>query len=147
MRFPPTRRLPIGRPLHLPQWTVWRGGSRALLVFTALGIAVFGGCTTVGPDYKRPKVELPKTWRSDVADSADVANSAWWELFGDTHLNGLIEKAIDANSDLLIAADRVDEFESRLQVHQAQGFPQIGYSGGFQRTQRSQEIPEVLPPT
>ena len=52
--------------------------------------AVMAGCT-VGPNYVRPTVDTPPAWRIDYTQAADVANTKWWEQFGDPVLNGLVE--------------------------------------------------------
>ena len=59
----------------------------ACLVALALG-----GCT-FGPDYKRPAVEAPKSFRFADADAKELANTAWWEQFRDPRMNELIRTA------------------------------------------------------
>ena len=53
--------------------------NRALAALVAVALA---GCT-VGPDYVRPAVDAPAAWRIDYPKAADVANTKWWEQFGD----------------------------------------------------------------
>ncbi len=55
--------------------------TRTLAAFAAAAIAV-AGCT-VGPDYVRPGVDSPTAWRIDYPKAAEVANTKWWEQFGD----------------------------------------------------------------
>ena len=76
-------------------------------------VASLAGCT-VGPDYVRPKIDAPAAWRIDYPQAADVANTRWWEQFGDPVLNELIETALRENRDLVIAAARVDQFIGAL---------------------------------
>ena len=71
------------------------------------------GCA-VGPDYERPQTEVPAQWRIDYPKAADVANTRWWEQFGDPVLNQLIEEALRENRDVRIAAARVDQFIGAL---------------------------------
>src|SRR5262249_29325756 len=42
----------------------------------------------VGPDYRRPDVPAPETWRDPqaTADPASLADLSWWELFQDDEL-------------------------------------------------------------
>ncbi len=54
--------------------------------------ALVAGCA-VGPDYARPQTDAPAKWRIDYPQAADVANTRWWEQFGDPVLNRLIEEA------------------------------------------------------
>ena len=55
----------------------------------ALVAAALAGCT-VGPDYVRPVVNSPAAWRIEYPKAAEVANTKWWEQFGDPVLNQLI---------------------------------------------------------
>jgi outer membrane protein, multidrug efflux system len=101
---------------------------------------------TLGPDYRRPDMPLPATWRVAPADAADLANTEWWRAFKDPALDALIEAALEANQDLLLASLRVEQFEARLQVSRAAEYPTIGYSAAGQRERRSQERPNGLRP-
>jgi len=117
---------------------------RVLGVSCLLGLA---GCITpMGPNYKRPAVPLPTTWRVDLPQAAEVANTEWWRAFGDENLNRLIEQALIANSDLLIATARVEQFAARLETTHSEYYPQLGTDLGYERDQRSEEIPEILRP-
>ena len=96
------------------------------LVFSLLSGALLSGCT-VGPDYVRPGVATPEKWRIDYAQAADVANTRWWQQFGDPALDRLIEEALRENRDLAIAAARVDQFIGALTTTRSQFYPQVGY--------------------
>ncbi|HEY5101230.1 MAG TPA: efflux transporter outer membrane subunit [Steroidobacteraceae bacterium] len=108
--------------------------------------AALAGCITppVGPNYKRPVAPLPTTWRIDAAEAVDVTNTAWWQQFGDADLNGLIDEALIANSDILIAAARIEQFDGKLEVSNSHKYPQFGIEAGFMRNFRSLEVPEEL---
>jgi multidrug efflux system outer membrane protein len=107
-----------------------------------LGLAL-AGCT-VGPDYRRPEVPSPEVWRDGpaVADAASLADLAWWELFEDPELRGLVEFALRANKDLRIAVTRVDQARALLGVTRADQFPQVD-AGASATTNRFSET--VLP--
>ncbi len=90
------------------------------------------GCM-VGPDYVRPDVQTPPAWRISETDARDTANTAWWKQFGDAQLNALIDEALVANKDLLIASARIDEYAGRLGVTRADLFPQVGIGYGASR--------------
>lgn len=98
--------------------------------------AMLAGCT-VGPDYVRPTVDAPPAWRIDAAQAADLANTRWWQQFGDPALNQLIDEALRNNRDLLIAAARVEQFIGQLQTTQAKFYPQIGYGVDASRNRSS----------
>jgi multidrug efflux system outer membrane protein len=93
------------------------------------------GCM-VGPDYRRPAVDVPPTWRFEDREAKTVANTAWWEQFGDPVLNGLILVALQENKDVKIAAARIENFLGQYRTTRAALFPQLstGASAGQQRT-------------
>jgi multidrug efflux system outer membrane protein len=115
------------------------------LTIAALAAAVsLAGCT-VGPNYVRPEVQAPTAWRIDYPKAAEVANTKWWEQFGDPVLNELIETALRENLDVRIAAARIDQFIGTLGVVGSQAYPQLGYSGGASRTRASREGQPPIP--
>jgi len=114
----------------------------ALAVLVA---AALTGCT-VGPDYLRPSVDAPTAWRIDYPKAAEVANTKWWEQFGDPVLNGLIETALRENRDVRIAAARVDQFAGALVATRSQALPQLGYGADASRAQASRVGQPPIPP-
>ena len=113
---------------------------RCSRVAAGVFLALLAGCT-LGPDYKRPDLDLPPTWRAEPKNAADVVNTEWWKAFGDPHLDALIETALTANKDLRLATYRIAEFDARLQVSRAAAYPQVGYNGVAERQRFSQERP------
>jgi outer membrane protein, multidrug efflux system len=93
-----------------------------------VGLLVTGllcGCV-VGDDYTRPTLDVPQHFRFESTEARDLANTRWWEQFGDPVLNELIHSALENNLDVRIAAARVDEFYGALGVTRSGLFPQIG---------------------
>ena len=124
---------------------IFRAAPRAA-AGTALAALLLVGCT-VGPDYRRPEVATPEKWRIDYGQAADVANTRWWEQFGDVVLNGLIEEALRGNLDIRLAAARVDRFIGGLTTTRSQFYPQFGYSldAGRSRSSRVGQPPIPTP--
>ena len=99
-------------------------------------LMILVGCS-VGPDYVRPPLELPDTLVTEhdytIEDSLAMAlaDTTWWELFGDPVLTDLIKNAIAENNDIKIAAARVDEFMGLYGVNQSDYYPKFdaGASG------------------
>jgi outer membrane protein, multidrug efflux system len=102
------------------------------------------GCA-VGPDYERPKTGAPAQWRIDYLQAVDVANTKWWEQFGDPTLNQLIEEALRQNLDVRAAAARVDQFIGALTTTRSQFYPQIGYSFDASRNRTTERGTTPLP--
>ena len=118
---------------------------RIRLAFVLAGI-LLTGCM-VGPNYQRPDVQTPTSYRFEVADPADTANTAWWEQFQDPVLNELILTALKENKDVRIAAARIDEFAGRLGTTRSALFPQFGYQGAAARDQFSETTGTPLSPS
>ncbi len=75
-----------------------------------LGINLYG-CGLLGPDYKQPKIEPPKTWNSNKSINIDaniqLADTAWWAQFHDDMLNVLIKEALANNNNIQIAIGNI----------------------------------------
>jgi len=90
-------------------------------------VAIVSACA-VGPDYKRPTIESPQTWRFGEKEAQETVDTLWWKQFGDPVLDNLIEDALKENKDIKIAAARIEEFLGHLRTTRAALFPQV--SGG-----------------
>src|SRR5215467_5131212 len=111
---------------------------RALtLTFLVAASVLVSGCITVGPNYNRPLVDVPSNWRIDLPTAQDVANTKWWEQFGDPVLNELIETALRENLDVRTAASRIEQFVGVLTTSRSQALPQIGYGLSASNNQAS----------
>jgi multidrug efflux system outer membrane protein len=82
------------------------------------------GCA-VGPDYKRPPVVTPPSWRGSAAAEASIANIPWWEMFKDEQLKNLITVALKENRDLKIAIERIEEARAKYGISKADLYPKV----------------------
>ncbi len=106
-------------------------------LFISISLLIFIVGCSIGPDYVRPPVEMPDStlYMQDytVEDSLALAlaDTTWWELFGDTVLTYLIKTAVQENNDIKIAAARVDEFMGLYGVEESNYYPKldVGASG------------------
>ena len=101
---------------------------------------ILGACA-LGPDYERPPVAEPDSFRmqQDASlEEASVADLGWWELFQDENLQALIRKALVENTDVRIAVARVREARALLAATGADQFPRIDGRSSIQRNQTSQ---------
>jgi multidrug efflux system outer membrane protein len=102
-------------------------GSRGI----ALGILAAGcltGCA-LGPDYKRPPVTPPETFRFQATpgETVSLADAPWWEAFGDPALKALIQEALAGNYNVRIAAARVQQARAQAAGAKSPFYPQLGY--------------------
>jgi len=87
---------------------------------------------TVGPNYQRPKAEVPPAFKEapppgwkGAQPRDEIAKGNWWVVFGDPVLDGLEQQAATANQNLKAAVERVDEARALARVTQAQLYPAI----------------------
>ena len=111
---------------------------KALIV--ALSLLSLCACK-VGPNYKRPTLSVPDTYRGVAPDATtqqaaapptaeQFAQMKWWTVFQDESLQGLIKEALANNYDMRIAATRVLQANANLGITRANQFPQVNGSIG-----------------
>lgn len=113
----------------------------------ALLAAMLAGCTTVGPNYRRPEIAVPERYMESNAEAA-AANTAlarWWHSFGDPKLSSLVERALAQNLDIEAAAARIREARALEAVAGAGASPQVAAEGSITR-QRISEHAIPTPP-
>ncbi|HTW65749.1 MAG TPA: efflux transporter outer membrane subunit [Bryobacteraceae bacterium] len=121
----------------------------------SIGIVVLAvtlaGCT-VGPNYKRPQIAVPQSFRAPEplpeSQGATLADLKWFQVFRDPQLDELIKVALVENYDLRDAVARVDEARANLGITRSNQFPQLGASGSMNFTRISRgaySIPESIP--
>ena len=132
------------------------------LVGLVLSMAGLVGCT-VGPNYKRPAVDVPGEYRGVAPDASDksyaqpepripqqpetqptaqsLGDEKWWEVFQDKELQNLIRTALENNYDVRIAAARVLQAQAQLGIVRADQFPSLGVGGNI----TSQQSPQIGP--
>jgi outer membrane protein, multidrug efflux system len=108
----------------------------SLRSLAAASMLAFGlsGCL-LGPNYQRPAVDTPATFRFQEGEAEDLANTEWWKQFNDPVLDELIATALADNKDVKIAAARVDQFLGQFWSTRSALLPQVGagFSGARQR--------------
>jgi multidrug efflux system outer membrane protein len=97
-----------------------------------LGMGMLAGCA-VGPDYQRPPVDAPQTFRFQGNEAGAIADTAWWQQFRDPVLDELIAVALRENKDVQIAASRIDLFLGQYASTRSLMLPQVGANLGGTR--------------
>ncbi len=106
--------------------------NRAALVL--LGGAALAGC--VGPRPEPPAaavVSPPPVWRDGTATSGGAIASRWWEQFSDPVLSQVVETALANNTDVAIAASRVEEARAQFRQARSQQLPSVDAAAGGDR--------------
>ena len=97
--------------------------SRSFFLAPALSVALLSGCA-IGPDYQRPQTAAPLEYKqaagwTQANPSDSLARGAWWELYGDQQLNGLVEKLNSSNQ--TIAQSEAQFRQAQALVRSARG--------------------------
>ena len=114
-----------------------------------LGVAIFGSGCTVGPNYKKPTVHVPGTYRglppeeAGKTDAASLGDQKWWEVFQDEQLRFLIRTALQQNYDVRIAGARILQAQAQLGITRADQYPSVSAGSGItdQHTARGKFFP------
>jgi len=117
-------------------------------IFLLSAALLTSGCT-LGPNYRRPAVAVPGSYRgaiySEAAQTqlAPLGDQKWWDIFQDEQLRMLIRTALTQNYDSRIAASRVLEARAQLGITRADQFPGLSAGAGISdnRTAQSKFLP------
>jgi multidrug efflux system outer membrane protein len=103
----------------------------------------------VGPNYARPVVSMPQSFRTPnplpAPQAASLADLKWFEIFKDEQLQHLTRTALEQNYDLRDAVARVEQARASLGITRSDQFPQASASGAFQFTRLSRDGSLPLP--
>jgi len=94
---------------------------------------LFGGCLSVGPDYKAP--ELPQL----NGQPAELP-AAWWTTLNDPELTALVDETLQKNCDLKSAVAAVRAARAQLGIARSAYGPQLDANGSYTRQKASKEI-------
>lgn len=119
--------------------------------------AALAGCTTVGPDYQVPagsvatrqSAQVPFAEAQEGVFQQNEVPGHWWRLYNDPTLDGLVEQALAANTDLRVASANLERAQAALRETQAQQQPSLGVNASptFGHVSGIQELaPGIDPP-
>jgi multidrug efflux system outer membrane protein len=99
---------------------------RPFLHTTIVAVSMLVGGCTVGPNYARPKLPTPETYRFvQNADAQTLADAPWFQVFDDPALQALVRDALANNLDLQMAVARVEQARARAGIARSFFYPQI----------------------
>ncbi|HEY2153226.1 MAG TPA: efflux transporter outer membrane subunit [Vicinamibacterales bacterium] len=100
-------------------------------------VVTAAGCT-VGPEYVRPVIEPPPTFKSAAANGdQDVLSVEWWRLYRDAGLDQLIDTANQSNQTLRQAVARIDEARALARIAASYRYPTITGNAALARQRTS----------
>lgn len=123
---------------------------RNALFAGGLAILFAAGCA-VGPNYKRPVVDTPDSYRRAASDTNapsgtnTFADLGWWETFNDPQLTAYVAEALTNSWDIKIIAARVLQAEASLRITRSQFLPTVNAGGDVYTARASQTGPSAVP--
>jgi multidrug efflux system outer membrane protein len=98
---------------------------------------MLGGCMLVGPNYKRPAVNLPGAYpESDVGTGLAVPPD-WWRVYSDPTLDELVTSGLQKNTDIRLALARMEEAEAIVREANSAFLPEIDVNANAARSRAS----------
>src|SRR5215475_2930751 len=97
-------------------------GARGVVLI--LLTAWLSGCM-VGPDYRRPDIDVPAAWRLGPTEADQISNVAWWDQFEDPVLSDLVRTALANNKDLKVATANVAQAAAQYGIVRSAQFPHV----------------------
>jgi outer membrane protein, multidrug efflux system len=110
------------------------------LIYIQILIVLLLSSCLVGKRYTRPEMAIPENYiyGDTIISTTDTVsalaardtslNLQWFELFNDKVLNSLITLALDSNTNLRIAVQRVEQSRAYYKNANANIYPSFGYS-------------------
>jgi multidrug efflux system outer membrane protein len=102
------------------------------------------GCM-IGPDYRRPEVETPKSFTYEDKEAKAAVDTEWWKQFQDPVLDNLISEALANNKNVKIAAANIEQAAGVLTQTRSPLFPQVTYGSGGGRQMGSDTVATPSP--
>jgi len=96
---------------------------------------VMSGCL-IGPNYERPKIDMPASYRPPKhlrTDPEEAPLDEWWQNFDDAMLARLIRRAESGSLTLQQAAANVELYRARYGVSYSSLFPSISLGASYSR--------------
>ena len=89
---------------------------------------LLSGCA-MQSGLQAPEQGMPTQWlNQQQASDAMVNHPQWWQQFNSAELDQLVDKALAANTDLLVAAARVEQADAQLGQAGSALFPTLGWA-------------------
>lgn len=103
-------------------------------LLAAANALMLAACTTVGPNYESPSSAAPAqagfVETASPAFTGEEPPGRWWSLLRNPVLDGLVEQALAANTDLRVAAANLAQARAVLRERRAGRLPTTNLSGG-----------------
>lgn len=113
-------------------------------------LAIAAGLTgcKMGPNYQRPMVEPPTTYRGADTAATEAELLGWKQVFQDEELQALLTEGLENNYDARKAASRILEAQARYRIDRSRQLPTVEINADITDTEISRgalNLPASVP--
>jgi multidrug efflux system outer membrane protein len=116
---------------------------------TVLLLTLFLAGCAMGPNYRRPELQIPEGFRAPspqpAANSESLADLPWFQVFKDEKLQDLIHASLESNYDLRSAVVNVEAARANLGITRSEQVPNVTAGGNLEFTRLSRDGSLALP--
>ena len=115
--------------------------------FIVLSAVLLTGCA-LGPEYSRPQMDVPVTYKTDAPWKAATPQEAadkgrWWEIYKDPMLNELQEQTLESNQELQVALSRLTQVSTGERLSRAGQLPGLDLAGSASRNRAAADFSSI----
>jgi len=109
---------------------------RKSLLSGSVALSLALSACSLAPNYQRPEMAIPNGWSTvaGVGLNPQPSTTPFWQEFGNTDLDRLVETALAQNLDLEVALHRIDQARALAKVAAAPLYPTVDASGSASQT-------------
>lgn len=110
-----------------------------VVVFSCLMVPAASGAS--GTDVRNLLDTIPEQWNYTEHFNQEMPeNDKWWNSFGDTLLDSLINEGTDANYDIMMAARRIEIARQQMLSARSAYLPTVGLEAGWTKSRTSGDL-------
>jgi len=123
------------------------------IVIALITLLFAGGCA-LGPDYRRPEIDTPESYRHATTEEStgeqvellaaqpadDLPKGEWWRIYQDPVLDQLQRQAADGNRDLQAALARLEQAQAAARLSNADLLPRLDLQPSAQRSRTPEDL-------
>ena len=102
------------------------------IITPAIALALLSGCTGIGPAFQRPVASVGAAYSGPQSplSGPEIAlgegpQERWWEVFGSSQINGLVDRALAGNQNLAASVATLERARQHLRSVNGHLLPQV----------------------
>ena len=128
-----------------------RGGKGTGKCAAAVGLTLLISSCTVGPDYVRPRLEVPERYKETSiwkqAEPKDhLSRGSWWDIFDDRELSFLAREVAVSNQNVAVAEAGYRQALAQIKIARAGYYPTATIAPSWARSSPSPNATTGVPP-